>query len=82
MAYTGPRTGMIERIAKALRDSDCGVGSLEPHEDYMEGAYAAICTMRELTDDMLNSNEYVDGLWSRRNIEAFVDSALGRAHAL
>lgn len=43
---------MIERVARAIRDSDCGVGSDAPWEDYIDDARAAIEAMREPTDTM------------------------------
>ncbi|MEH2508722.1 hypothetical protein V1291_000076 [Nitrobacteraceae bacterium AZCC 1564] len=44
--------------------------------ELMPVARAAIAAMREPTNDMTESKSYIDGEWSRRNIEAFIDAAL------
>ena len=45
-------------------------------EDYFDQARAAIEAMREPTPGMLNHPSYIQGEWSRRNVESFIDAAI------
>lgn len=77
---------MVERVARAM----CVANGWDPDKDdevlapegalnwnlYEKHARAAVEAMREPTADLVDSDSYANGLWSRRSITAYLDEAL------
>ena len=74
---------MVERVARAIHDAgfpenlrDETWNDRRWKECAMGQALAALRAMREPTREMINHPSYVNGEWSRRNIESFFDAAI------
>lgn len=74
-----PVSEMVRRVAEAI--AVISSGSPDNWGNCVEEAIEAIKAMREPTTDMTDQPSYVNGEWSRRNIEAFIDAALGDTNA-
>lgn len=79
---------VVERVARALcrqyeiddgfspEQADRAAAS-DMHRNFLRAARAAIEAMRDPPQSMIDHHTHQSGEWCRRNIEAFVDAALG-----
>lgn len=74
----GMSDDMIERVARAIADAVTKWDDLGVWQKQMlrRQARAAIAAMREPTADLTEHPSYLNGEWSRRNIEAYIDATL------
>lgn len=54
-----------------------GTTTIDGCFDVSECIRALLTAMREPSEEMIDSEGYRHGLWSRRNIEAYIDTLLG-----